>query len=586
MKAGAEGDNCPVPPAQPGPSQPPEKCRFCSAETVGSDVCYKCLDNLERQDFFKVAKTGYKLPCSIEDIAKNPRLFMVFMKYYTQTVKRDPVTKAVTFLVCFSAYTQDPLNLFLRGESSLGKTYVVSQITKLFPKSDVWNLGGVTPKFLIRQHGLLVDENEQPILLTQKPDKDASLEELQAWQERLKNSKVLISLSEKILVFLEAPHPETFNVIRSILSHDEKEISFPFVNKTDKLGISTVNVVVRGWPACVFCSSSERHVQDLATRSITVTPLFDKKKFLAANKLSGEKASLPWKYKPTDETERLKQLIVAVKNLAAIKHIIIPFGEKFGEAYKSSHPRDMRDFRHILSLIQAHCLLHYAQRPVLYLVNDKKPHVERDLIATENDFTMIMALWQQIAETTETGAPGQILKLYKEVILPCSARALNPELLVSDITDEWNTANPSSLKSSDTIRNWIIHLCRIGYCTKRQNPDKKKENLIKPIKKINRECTQFNFACMFSPENLKQWQKKVKSITAENQINITENLLSIEKKPLEALQKFFFIDACNAVIEITPEQPALNENTSNMHANQNRVYNLNDVNTDLIKEGS
>jgi hypothetical protein len=559
----------------------PSKCKYCGAKTIGSDVCKDCLDNPYRQEEYMKLKTPYTIPEVIASLTKNPRLFMVLMKYYTQTVKRDPVTKAITFLVCLSAYTQDPLNLFLRGESSLGKTYVVTQITKIFPKNDVWNLGGATPKFLIRQHGILVDENEQPILMTQKPDKDASMEELQAWQDRLRNSKMIIDLTGKILVFLEAPHIETFNAIRSILSHDEKEISFPFVNKTDRLGITTVNVVVRGWPACVFCSSSERHVQDLATRSITVTPTFDEKKFRDANKLSGAKVSLPWKYKPNEETEQLKQLIRELKNLDIIEHIIIPYGEKFGEYYKSSHPRDMRDFRHILSLIQTLCLLYYVQRPILYVGNEK------NLIATEQDCSLIMALWQQIAETTETGAPGQILKLYKEVILPLSQQTNNPqqlvnieetkELLINDITDQWNIQNTHSRKSSDTIRNWIDYLCLVGYCTKRKNPDNKKENLVKPIKETNGTYTHFQFADMFSLKNLKQWQKQVETITEKNEINITENLLSTEKRPLSDLESFFFESTIFSVIKTESKQADLAKKDSKIPENQNCVYNLNDT---------
>jgi hypothetical protein len=427
-----------------------QKCKFCGADTVGSDVCWECLDNPERQKAMPILITGYKLPENLEQIARDRRVFSRYMKYYSKTVKRDPVTKAMTFLVCLSTYTEDPLNLFLRGESSLGKTYVVSRITKLFPKSDVWDLGGATPKFLIRQHGVLVDENEQPILMTQKPDKNASMEKLQAWKDRLAHSKTIIDLTGKILVFLEAPHIEVFNAIRSILSHDEKEISYPFVNKTDSLGLKTVNVVIGGWPACVFCSSSEKHIQDLATRSITVTPTFDEKKFKDANKLSGARVSLPWKFQPDKETELLKQFIREIKTLNGdiLKHIIIPYGEKFGEYYKSKHPRDMRDCKHILSLIQSCCLLHYAQRPILRI------EAEKDLLATEKDVSLIMALWQQIAETTETGAPGQILKLYKDVIVQMAQTTNNPqqlvnieetkELLINDITDQWNGLNPHS----------------------------------------------------------------------------------------------------------------------------------------------
>jgi putative DNA primase/helicase len=33
-----------------------QKCQFCGAETVGSDVCHRCLDNPERQKFFETMK--------------------------------------------------------------------------------------------------------------------------------------------------------------------------------------------------------------------------------------------------------------------------------------------------------------------------------------------------------------------------------------------------------------------------------------------------------------------------------------------------------------------------------------------------
>jgi hypothetical protein len=33
-----------------------QKCQFCGAETVGSDTCFRCLDNPERQKFFEELK--------------------------------------------------------------------------------------------------------------------------------------------------------------------------------------------------------------------------------------------------------------------------------------------------------------------------------------------------------------------------------------------------------------------------------------------------------------------------------------------------------------------------------------------------
>jgi hypothetical protein len=45
-----------------------------------------------------------------------------------------------------------------------GKTYVVKEvIIKFFPKKDVWVIGSMSPKVLIRQNGILVDSDNEPI---------------------------------------------------------------------------------------------------------------------------------------------------------------------------------------------------------------------------------------------------------------------------------------------------------------------------------------------------------------------------------------------------------------------------------------
>ena len=62
----------------------------------------------------------------------------------------------------------------------------------------------------------------------------------------IENSKTLIDLRGKILVFLEPPQHELWNLLKPILSHDKKEIEFPFVDKTANSNAETKDVVVRG----------------------------------------------------------------------------------------------------------------------------------------------------------------------------------------------------------------------------------------------------------------------------------------------------------------------------------------------------
>lgn len=47
--------------------------------------------------------------------------------------------------------------------TSEGKTYAVSEVIKLLPKEDVWEIGSISPKVIVRDRGIIVDENNEPI---------------------------------------------------------------------------------------------------------------------------------------------------------------------------------------------------------------------------------------------------------------------------------------------------------------------------------------------------------------------------------------------------------------------------------------
>ena len=80
-----------------------------------------------------------------------------FLRLVGRTAVRDVVTKLVVFLTGFSAFSEEPLNLFLRGPSSIGKTYVAMQTLKFFPQRSVMLLGGLSPTALVHDYGDLID---------------------------------------------------------------------------------------------------------------------------------------------------------------------------------------------------------------------------------------------------------------------------------------------------------------------------------------------------------------------------------------------------------------------------------------------
>ncbi len=56
------------------------------------------------------------------------------------------------------------------------------------------------------------------------------------------------------------------------------EISYKFVDE-----LKTTTTVLRGWPACIFCTTSHKYVEEMSTRGITYTPQMEAKKYLDAN---------------------------------------------------------------------------------------------------------------------------------------------------------------------------------------------------------------------------------------------------------------------------------------------------------------
>ncbi|MDP9286977.1 MAG: hypothetical protein M3P08_02125 [Thermoproteota archaeon] len=65
------------------------------------------------------------------------------------------------FYTILSANTNNPINLGIIAPTSEGKTYPVTRTLKYVPKEDVWLVGGMSPKILVRQKGVLVDESNK-----------------------------------------------------------------------------------------------------------------------------------------------------------------------------------------------------------------------------------------------------------------------------------------------------------------------------------------------------------------------------------------------------------------------------------------
>jgi hypothetical protein len=288
----------------------------------------------------------------------------------------------------------------------------------------------------------------------------------------MRDSYTLVDLSHKILVFLESPDFETFQMLRPILSHDKEQIQYQFVDKTGKGQLQTRKVVLKGWPATIFLTTDVKYIEELATRSFTATPENSELKILEANVLTNLKASLPWQYE--EETQAFKVISGLIQRLQdqtseSRVDVVIPFLSLCG-MFPHEISRDMRDFQHFTQFLKTVTLLHYFQRPYMKVKDC------RLLIASLEDVKKALSVYKEIFETTRTGTEKRILDFYHKIV------KTKDSWYLKELTGEYNKTAKKKL-SEDSIRVMLLRLDEIGYVNSQRDDEDKRKNLYVPLMK-------------------------------------------------------------------------------------------------------
>lgn len=443
------------------------------------------VEDLEALLYSALEKAGIKAEKPVE-VWRNENLYLYLLTDAEKTIKRDIPTKVSVFFTGLSTYLREPINLFLKGESGIGKTYVTVEMLRYFPDNDVWYLGGLSPKALVHEYGTLVNKNGEPINLEDKPIKPKrkdyeNVEEYQealreyredfkAFNHELRDSYTLINMRHKILVFLEAPEQETYRILYPILSHDKDRIEYRFTDKSIK-GLVTRKVVIEGAPATIFLTVDRTFMEELTTRSFTVTPESSKQKINEAQKLINLKASFPWFYsEETEETKILKALVENIKRHFAGNRtdVVVPFANLY-EVFPKKIIRDMRDFQHFIQLLEAFTALHFLQRPFI------KCNGKRFIVSTVEDVERAFQVLNEIFETTRTGTERKILNFYHEII------KTKNEWHLSEATTKYNELHPEKKLSSDSVALMLKRLSEIGYINIEKDGADRRVNVYKPL---------------------------------------------------------------------------------------------------------
>ena len=386
-------------------------------------------DNVQRYEIFSPRVGG-------KNFLSDPKLSVDdVINILGSTVKHDDQNKAITFLAMLLNYTEeDQINIGFLAESSSGKSYIPLELAQYFPQEDILPLGYATPRCFFHDYGVLMHREGIPVNLDLKPDKasikedlevekgDVSREEVERvykremrkWRELLKGSYYLVDLHQKILIFLDMPHDELLQRLRSLLSHDQKEIASLITDKKDKGGLRTKKVVIRGYPTVIFCSAKFSMADQEKTRLLLLSPEISQEKLRESIALKIEReADREAFQKRLMEDPRRRMLIERVKRIkeARIKQIIIPeeyrslIYQQFLEDHRFLVPRHQRDISRLLALIKAHALLNFMHRK---RVNDS-------IIVEREDVEAGFRLYYAISEANELGLSPEIYTIYQKI---------------------------------------------------------------------------------------------------------------------------------------------------------------------------
>jgi len=512
-------------------------------------------------------------------------VFSKLIEIFSKTIKRDEKTKQHILIHGFSAYTPEPSNLELTAPTSEGKTYPVVEILKHFPKEDVWFLGGLSPTALAHDHGILVDEDGKSLEpeinklrelydAVKKEDKKKIKQKI---NELLRKAIRLVDLENKILVFLESPHPDTWARLRPILSHDVWETEYKFTDRERKSGpLKTIRVKIRGWPVAISCTTGSekksRTWEEKKTRFTTISPEMSREKYKEAVMFTFMRKGLPQaifdmkigvkEFEWAEKAIRtIRDRLLEIKEKARKKFGIpnpnvfwIPFYEDIGKEFPATIGRHMRDSsQRFITTLQMSAAINVFSRPILEIDG-----VEYIIVVREDYERAVKLYFEEDSETIFTGVPAHVLNFFKDVVLPLWEEKDEEGITVAEMVKKYFEVYKKTI-SSNTLRNhYLPYLENLGLMDKEPDPSDKRRNLWYVLKtKIVDENipknSLFENGCIFSLEKLKKQFSELKQIYPQN-MNIIIRNYDGRTLTIEELWNIYYAKTSCGYIELEKEK--------------------------------
>jgi len=428
-----------------------------------------------------------------------------------------------------SAYSKNPINLLINAPSGVGKNYVMTKVISVFPKADILLLAGMTEKALFHKPGTLVIKNEitgeYESIETRLTDIEEQIREkkreeysfktsddkvkrqdirnfIQILEEKkkelLKDSKKLIDLSNKIIIFLDTPPERLLAGLLPLLSHDAYEIEYEFVDTHN--GIKTKSNILRGWPAIVIAQaldySNSPRFPEYSRRFITTNPTMSEEKYNEAVDLILDKVSVPdliYQYEVVSDYDKDKAREIILKIKEQIKaicndlepgknNIIIPFIDLIRQLIPKEKVSDMTRANRLAIYLSFLPLMHFDKRPRIEI------GIEGDLLSKQ---IIPIATFEDLQNTNalmkySDGVRPYVLEWYYDILLNAFNEKTKPNsiknkegdiiqrekrigLSSQDISKKHKEQHNEALTSKQILVSYLYPLLNQGYIDKEKS---------------------------------------------------------------------------------------------------------------------
>ena len=405
----------------------------------------------DKNKIFNPTPTREAYSLEAQKRAKEPMSDTFVSKTLGKTIKHDEENKLIVFYSMGQNYTfEDQQNIMFSAPSATGKSYIALEVANYFPKEDVDKKGYTSRKAFFHMNSVLetvdgqplqdhrtyveerlgewIDKNPKPsdkITRTKKTRDGEKTEEIRnpdytRWKESRKNEyrrlrdewdsieKIyVVNLEKRIIIWKDTPDDQVLQPLRSLISHDEKELIADITDKSTSGGNLTKKVKLLGYPTVVFCQAAFSPDEQERTRFFIISPDMSQEKLTESLNLQAESLKDRGRFKKILEEDAdiaaLKARIELIK-AANIQQIIISKEDmdnllewfKGNDKPRDLAPRDQRDFPHLVAMAKGHALFNLPQR-------DYTPG--ETLTAKTEDIDSAKTICVKIIESNRLGLP-------------------------------------------------------------------------------------------------------------------------------------------------------------------------------------